>query len=293
MQEAFRCPPPHHGWTRHREQPHHGETTNWTQPCRDGKLPQSTTGAIPLDIGPLAWRLVHRRGERENRWRQAGYDFGMRRLAGSFDRDLPGLPRGRGRLAVDEVQDAQRDRILRAVISSTAEKGIASTTIADVVGRARVSRQAFYKQFESKEACLIAAIDAGIEVIVANITSTQSSTANLSLHEQLSAVIEKYLETCSSEPEFVRAWVVDLPVAGPAGVAKRNEYVELLADALLVGYSSKSSEAPGREVFLAAIGGCNELFYRQVVDGSNSYMNLHAPIMSFLERVLDLSSNPS
>ena len=78
----------------------------------------------------------------------------MRRLAGSFDRDLPGLPRGRGRLAVDEVQDAQRDRILRAVISSTAEKGIASTTIADVVGRARVSRQAFYKQFESKEACL-------------------------------------------------------------------------------------------------------------------------------------------
>ena len=178
----------------------------------------------------------------------------MRRLAGSFDRDLPGLPRGRGRLAVDEVQDAQRDRILRAVISSTAEKGIASTTIADVVGRARVSRQAFYKQFESKEACLIAAIDAGIEVIVSNITSTQSSTANLSLHEQLSAVIEKYLETCSSEPEFVRAWVVDLPVAGPAGVAKRNEYVELLADALLVGYSSKSSEAPGREVFLAAIG---------------------------------------
>lgn len=217
----------------------------------------------------------------------------MRRLAGSFDRDLPGLPRGRGRLAVDEVQDAQRDRILRAVISSTAEKGIASTTIADVVGRARVSRQAFYKQFESKEACLIAAIDAGIEVIVSNITSTQSSTANLSLHEQLSAVIEKYLETCSSEPEFVRAWVVDLPVAGPAGVAKRNEYVELLADALLVGYSSKSSEAPGREVFLAAIGGCNELFYRQVVDGSNSYMNLHAPIMSFLERVLDLSSDGS
>ncbi len=140
---------------------------------------------------------------------------------------------------------------------------------------------------------MIAAIDAGIEVIVSNITSTQSSTANLSLHEQLSAVIEKYLETCSSEPEFVRAWVVDLPVAGPAGVAKRNEYVELLADALLVGYSSKSSEAPGREVFLAAIGGCNELFYRQVVDGSNSYMNLHAPIMSFLERVLDLSSDPS
>ena len=43
----------------------------------------------------FAWRLVHRRGERANRWRQAGYDFGMRRLAGSFDRDLPGLPRGR------------------------------------------------------------------------------------------------------------------------------------------------------------------------------------------------------
>ncbi|MDZ7914697.1 MAG: hypothetical protein U5O16_23125 [Rhodococcus sp. (in: high G+C Gram-positive bacteria)] len=69
--------------------------------------------------------------------------------------------------------------------------------------------------------------------------------------------------------------------------------MELLADALLVGYASRSSEVPGREVFLAAIGGCNELFYRHVVDGSNSYMNLHAPIMSFLERVLDLSSDGS
>lgn len=217
----------------------------------------------------------------------------MPTLAGSFDRDLPGLPRGRGSLAADEVLDAQRKRILRAAISSTADKGIGSTTVADIVGRARVSRQAFYKQFESKEACLIAAIDAGIESILATIATAQGSTSNLSPREQLSAVVGQYLEKCSAEPEFVRAWVLDLPAAGPAGVAKRNEYVELLADALRGDYQH-ASQAPSRGVFLAAIGGCYELFYRHVSSGApESYTSLHAPVVSFLERVLDLPTDRS
>lgn len=219
--------------------------------------------------------------------------LGMPHLAGSFDRDLPGLPRGRGSLAADEVLDAQRKRILRAAISSTADKGIAATTVADIVGRARVSRQAFYKQFESKDACLIAAIDAGIESILSAITTTQDSSADLSLREQLSAVIGRYLEKCSAEPEFVRAWVLDLPVAGAAGIAKRNEYVELLADTLRSGFRH-APQAPNREMFIAAIGGCYELFYRHVSSGApEPYTSLHAPILLFLERILDPTTDHS
>ena len=48
-------------------------------------------------------------------------------------------------------------------------KGYAPTTVADVVGIARVSRQTFYEQFESKEACFLVAQDLGHRLILAQV----------------------------------------------------------------------------------------------------------------------------
>jgi TetR/AcrR family transcriptional regulator len=57
----------------------------------------------------------------------------------------------------------QRQRIIDAIVDSCAEKTYAATTITDIVGRARISRTTFYKQFEDKRACFDAAVDHCIE----------------------------------------------------------------------------------------------------------------------------------
>jgi AcrR family transcriptional regulator len=57
----------------------------------------------------------------------------------------------------------QRRRIVDAMIDSCAEKTYAATTITDIVGRARISRTTFYKQFEDKRACFDAAVAHCIE----------------------------------------------------------------------------------------------------------------------------------
>lgn len=57
----------------------------------------------------------------------------------------------------------QRRRIVDAMIDSCAEKTYAATTITDIVGRARISRTTFYKQFDDKRACFDAAIGHCIE----------------------------------------------------------------------------------------------------------------------------------
>ncbi|HEV2789878.1 MAG TPA: TetR/AcrR family transcriptional regulator [Solirubrobacterales bacterium] len=49
------------------------------------------------------------------------------------------------------------------MIESCAEKTYAATTITDIVGRARISRTTFYKQFEDKRACFEAAVDYCLE----------------------------------------------------------------------------------------------------------------------------------
>jgi len=59
----------------------------------------------------------------------------------------------------DVSHQAQRQRIVDAMIESCAEKTYAATTITDIVAGAHISRTTFYKQFEDKRACFDAAID--------------------------------------------------------------------------------------------------------------------------------------
>lgn len=66
---------------------------------------------------------------------------------------------------VDIGQQAQRQRILDAMIESCAEKTFTATTISDVVARARISRTTFYKHFEDKRACFDAALHHCVETL--------------------------------------------------------------------------------------------------------------------------------
>ena len=66
---------------------------------------------------------------------------------------------------MDIGQQAQRQRILDAMIESCAEKTFTATTITDVVARARISRTTFYKHFEDKRACFDAALIYCVETL--------------------------------------------------------------------------------------------------------------------------------
>jgi len=66
---------------------------------------------------------------------------------------------------MDIGQQAQRQRVLDAMIESCAEKTFAATTITDVVARARISRTTFYKHFADKRACFDAALVYCVETL--------------------------------------------------------------------------------------------------------------------------------
>ena len=69
------------------------------------------------------------------------------------------LPRGHHGLTPEEVRSSQRERLLRAMLASVAERGYAATTVPQVVADARVSRNSFYALFQDKEGCFIALCD--------------------------------------------------------------------------------------------------------------------------------------
>src|ERR1700679_1116805 len=57
-----------------------------------------------------------------------------------------------------QVVEIQRSRLLAAAIRAVDELGYAETTVAQITGRARISRRTFYELFENREDCLAAVL---------------------------------------------------------------------------------------------------------------------------------------
>lgn len=151
------------------------------------------------------------------------------------------LPRGRHGLSRAEVVQSQRDRILLAMAEAMAEKGYASTSVADVLRRARVSRETFYQQFSSKEDCFRAAYARAVEVVMQGIlgtglVGTRSAGADTVDSERLERLLGAYLDTLADQPAFARLFLVEVYAAGREVLARRAElqdgFVELIASIL-------------------------------------------------------------
>ena len=72
------------------------------------------------------------------------------------------LPRGRHGIPKEEVVAHQRERMLQAATMELRERGYAGLSVAHITARARVSRVTFYKQFDDKLDCVLAAHRAAV-----------------------------------------------------------------------------------------------------------------------------------
>src|ERR1017187_7090424 len=70
---------------------------------------------------------------------------------------------GPSRLPRGQVTEIQRGRMLAAAVEAVEEVGYAHMTVAQVIGRARVSRKTFYDVFADREDCFLAAFDQAID----------------------------------------------------------------------------------------------------------------------------------
>jgi AcrR family transcriptional regulator len=129
------------------------------------------------------------------------------------------LPRGRHKIAPEDVRASQRERLVRAMLETVGERGYESTTVADVVSRARVSRNAFYELFEDKTDCFIAACDDAAAGMLEQLMALAGVPDWL---EALQRGMREYLEWWSSRPAFARAYFTGLPMAGERAFAQRE-----------------------------------------------------------------------
>src|SRR3984957_8189647 len=124
-----------------------------------------------------------------------------------------GVPRPR-------VVEIQRSRLLAAAIRAVDEIGYADTTIAQITGRARVSRRTFYELFDNREDCLAAALDDVADLLAGELAAV--NLAGLPWRERVRAGLWVILRFLDREPVLARVCVVHAIAGGPVILARRE-----------------------------------------------------------------------
>ncbi|HEV7584720.1 MAG TPA: TetR/AcrR family transcriptional regulator, partial [Solirubrobacteraceae bacterium] len=127
----------------------------------------------------------------------------------SLYRRLPPGPHG---IAREVVAHNQRARLYAATIEAVAERGWRSTTVADVIALAGVSRRSFYEHFANREACFAATCDAVVarsRKLAIEAWAQERGSAN-----RLHGACKALLDDVAASPNRARVVLVESLAAG-------------------------------------------------------------------------------
>jgi AcrR family transcriptional regulator len=176
------------------------------------------------------------------------------------------LPRGRHGLSREFVAQNQRERLLVALADCLAEKGYERTTVASIGKRAGVSKSDFYKQFESKDACFLAAYDESVERIRALVLAACAEEEDWGTG--VLAALAVLLGVLAAEPARAQLVLVEGLRAGRGVYDRYQQALQGFVPALRNGAPEPADgEAPPEASDEAVVGGIASLLARRVLAG--------------------------
>ncbi len=183
---------------------------------------------------------------------------------GSPTRERSATGVGDARRAGGGAAAAQRVRLVRAMLDTIAEKGYTSSTVADVIARAGVSRKTFYVHFENRAECALAAHALVTGQALRLVSAAYEDTAG-GRAARAEAAIAALFAQAARDPGAVRLAVVDVGALGPPGIQAREESLrsfERFVSAALAR-SPEEGEVPD-VVVTAVVGGIYRVLYRSL-----------------------------
>ncbi|HEY5814991.1 MAG TPA: helix-turn-helix domain-containing protein [Solirubrobacterales bacterium] len=143
------------------------------------------------------------------------------------------LPPGSHGIPADVVARNQRERLVAAMAEVCAERGYAEASVERVAKRAGVSSVTFYKQFGSKQDCLLASHRALLGRLLEEIDrAVESDEGEAGSGAGVRAIVHTALEIFAADPPSARLLTVEVLAAGPEGVKRHDAMVEAFAERL-------------------------------------------------------------
>ncbi len=193
------------------------------------------------------------------------------------------LPRGRHSLSRAEVTGSQRERLQRAMAEAMAEKGYALTSVADILRRARVSRETFYELYSSKEDCFMSVFDAAYAAIGAAMAESSGGAGREADDPPLARVLDDYLGAIAADPVTARVFLIEVYAAGPAAIERRTALQHGLVDLLAAAVGADEHDRFAVEAGIAAIAAL--VTARLAAGDVKGIRALRDPILELLDRL--------
>ena len=129
------------------------------------------------------------------------------------------------------ASESRRELILAAMIRVVGSKGYKETSVADVIEEAGTSRTTFYKHFEDKHECFLAAYDMLVEQVFAEVLA--NCNGEQSWLERVEKGLRTIVDLFALDPTLARTAVVEVAAAGADArqlhwnaVARFTEYLD-------------------------------------------------------------------
>jgi AcrR family transcriptional regulator len=195
------------------------------------------------------------------------------------------LPRGRHGLSPEFVARNQRERLITALILTLAEVGYQKTTVSMIGRRAAVSKSDFYKHFDSKDACFLAAYDFAVERIRVVVSEACEAVGSAPWPVRVQAGVVALLGLLAEEPALAAIVLAEGLRAGRGIYDRYQDAVESFVPLLREGApDGPDGEPVPVATDEAAVGGVASLLSRRVIAGETA--DLTALVPDLVEFVL-------
>jgi AcrR family transcriptional regulator len=188
------------------------------------------------------------------------------------------LPRGRHGLSPEFVARNQRDRLISGLILTLAEVGYQKTTVSMIGRRASVSKSDFYKHFDSKDDCFLAAYDFAVDRMRGAVVEACAPIPTHDWPARVQAGVISLLTLLAGEPALATIALAEGLRAGRGIYDRYQAAVESFVPLLREGAPDPPGAAPVPPATdEAVVGGIAALLSRRVVAGETQDLAQLAP----------------
>jgi len=186
-----------------------------------------------------------------------------------------GLPRG-------QVTEIQRSRMLTAAVQAVEEVGYARMTVAQVIGRAKVSIKTFYDVFIDREDCFLAAFEQAVAQARAQVVDAYAQESGW--REGVRAGLARLLAFMDAEPGLARLCVVEALGAGTRVLESRAKVLDEIAGVVDRGrFAGNAAREPPEVTAEGVVGAVFAVIHTRLLEPFNEPLSdLLGPLMSMI-----------
>jgi AcrR family transcriptional regulator/DNA-binding MarR family transcriptional regulator len=172
--------------------------------------------------------------------------------------------------------------MLAAAVEVVEEMGYAQMTVAQVIGRAKVSRKTFYDVFADREDCFLAAFEQA--VAQARVPVSEAYERETGWRDGIRSALARLLIFMDDEPGLAKLCVVESLGAGARVLEHRAQVLEELAEVVDRGRSvTNATREPPEVTAEGIIGAVFAVLHTRLLEGGGKPLtDLLRPLMSMI-----------